>query len=76
MGATGAANAGAGVGAGGEAGPVRGAGGSEGPSPLITYSLTHQTLFSLTPVNPGSSDIFYDAGINPEGNKRYLFGVS
>jgi hypothetical protein len=36
LGATGAANAGAGVGAGDEAGPGRGAGGTEGPSPLIT----------------------------------------
>ena len=36
LGATGAANAGAGVGAGDEAGPGRGAGEAEGPSPLIT----------------------------------------
>jgi hypothetical protein len=48
LGATPVANAGAGVGAGDEAGPGRGA---EGPSPLI-----HQTLFSLTPVNSGSSE--------------------
>jgi len=46
LGASGAANAGAGVGAGDEAGPGRGA---EGPSPLITVHSPTKLFFA----NPG-----------------------
>jgi hypothetical protein len=59
LGATGAADAGAGVGAGAGAGPGRGAGGAGGGGGAFSAhhcSPTHQTLFLLTPVNPGASE--------------------
>jgi len=39
---------------------------------------THQTLFSQTPETrePLNKYIFYDTDITPEGEKRYLPGVS